>query len=151
MKRDSLTVLIGQGLGLIRLGMCPNEVMERFPEEQGYEEWMGGNLNDSLLFHGLIFQFDRCNSKSPLPKSKLNRIVIHQRVDVVLFERPMTAWTRGELEKELSLRGYNSEEGAGGDLIVPEGMECSFDEEDRFVWAEIMKPEPETSANPESS
>lgn len=151
MKMESLTIDLGEGLGPIRLGMGPDEVIERFPEEQGYEEWMGGNLNNSLLFHGLIFQFDQCNSHAPLPRSKLNRIVIHQREDVFLFDRPMTAWTRGELEKELSLRGYNSEAGAGGDLNVPERIEFSFDDDDRLVWTEILKRKPETSANPESS
>jgi len=37
--------------------MRPNEIVSVFTEPQMYEEWMGGNLNDSLLFQGLILGF----------------------------------------------------------------------------------------------
>jgi hypothetical protein len=48
----------GEGIGLVRIGMSPAEVLAVLDEPQVYEKWMGGNLNDSLLFRGLLFHFD---------------------------------------------------------------------------------------------
>jgi len=39
------------GLGSMRFGMSPDEVVALMGEAQTYEDWMGGNLNDSLVYH----------------------------------------------------------------------------------------------------
>jgi hypothetical protein len=62
-----LEIIPGIGIGPVQRGMSPPQVLEALPEKHQYEEWMGGNLNDSLLFHGLIFSFDKCNPAGPLP------------------------------------------------------------------------------------
>ena len=41
---SELIVHPGRGLGPIRLGMPPAEVLSHVGEEQAYEKWMGGNL-----------------------------------------------------------------------------------------------------------
>ena len=38
-----MDILPGQGIGPIRHGMRPAEVLAVFPEPQVYEDWMGGN------------------------------------------------------------------------------------------------------------
>ena len=86
--------------------MNPAEVLARFPEEQIYEDWMGGNLNDALLFHGLIFLFDRCDSTGPLPDARMDEFIVHGRDDVRLWHRPVASWSRDSvmnylLEKNL--------------------------------------------------
>ena len=77
--------------------MTPGEVIALFGEESIYEDWMGGNLNDSLLYRGLIFGFDRCDGSGPLEDSALDELLIRQRDDVFLFEKPMMAWTKTDL------------------------------------------------------
>ena len=46
--------------------MSPDEVVALMGEEQTYEDWMGGNLNDSLLYHHLIIGFDKYDGLSPV-------------------------------------------------------------------------------------
>ena len=53
-----MEVIPNIGIGPVRFGMSPAEALAAIPEGQKYEEWMGGNRNDSLLFHGLILGFD---------------------------------------------------------------------------------------------
>ena len=90
---------------MIRHGMRPAEAVAVFEEPQVYEHWMGGNLNDALLFHGLRLHFTECDSRAPLPDSTLNWVVIHQREDAFLFDRPMTEWTKKTILEELQARG----------------------------------------------
>ena len=90
------------GLGFVRFGMNPSELIAVFPEKQKYESWMGGNLNDSLLFHGIIFSFDKCNSSRPLADSHLEEIRISGRDDVILWEQQITNWTKNSLENFLN-------------------------------------------------
>lgn len=91
----------GLGIGPIRHGMLPAEVLAAFPEPQVYEPWMGGNLNDALLFRGLRLHFSECDSRGPLPDSSLNWVVIHQRPDAFLFGRPVGEWTKESVLEEL--------------------------------------------------
>ena len=48
----------GLGVGPVRFGQTPAEVEAAMAEPQLYEEWMGGNHNDSLFYQGLILGFD---------------------------------------------------------------------------------------------
>jgi hypothetical protein len=82
-----LDIYPGVGIGPIRHGMRPADVMNVISEPQVYEEWMGGNLNDALLFRRLCLHFTACDSHAPLPDSTLNLIVIQQRPDAYLFDR----------------------------------------------------------------
>ena len=70
---DILDVIPGQGIGPVRLGMRPAEVLAVFFEPQVYEDWMGGNLNDALRFHGLRFHFTDCDARAPLPHPSYGR------------------------------------------------------------------------------
>ncbi len=67
----------GEGIGLVRFGMRPAEVLALFSEPQVYEDWMGGNLNDALLFHGLLLHFNECNRSGPLPSSTLSWVEVY--------------------------------------------------------------------------
>jgi hypothetical protein len=117
--------------------MRPAEVLAAFPEPQLFEEWMGGNLNDALLFHGLRLHFSDCDSRAPLPDSTLNWIVIHQRPDAYLFGRPVSEWTKEAVVRELREREYDVQLPPNGDVDVPRQIGMSFDEDGRLIWVEV--------------
>jgi hypothetical protein len=117
--------------------MRPVEVFAAFPESQVYEDWMGGNLNDALLFQGLRLHFTECDSNAPLPDSRLEWIVIHQRSDACLFDRPVGEWTKESVLRELVTRGYDAQTPANGDVDVPGQLGLSFEDDARLVWVEI--------------
>jgi hypothetical protein len=117
--------------------MRPVEVHRVFTEQQQYESWMGGNLNDAMLFRGLRLHFDACNEKGPLVNSRLNLIVIHERQDVDLFGRPIGEWTREHLVQELQANGIAFDLPKTGDVLVHPGMALSFNAEGQLVWIEI--------------
>jgi hypothetical protein len=83
-----------EGLGDIKFGMSPKEVDEKMNEGQVWENWMGGNRNDSLMYRGIIFMFDDCNSSAPLENSKLTDIDIYNREDIFLFGKLLNEWTQ---------------------------------------------------------
>ena len=127
----------GEGIGPIRHGMRPGELLAAFLEPQVYEDWMGGNLNDALFFHGLRLHFSNCDARTPLPSSTLNWIVIHQREDAYLFGRPVGEWTKDSVLQELRARGYDGQTPPNGDAEVPQQVGMSFDDDGRLVWAEV--------------
>ena len=94
-------------------------------EPQQYEDWMGGNLNDALLFHGLIFTFDRCDSHGPLPHALLDRIDIHGREDADLFGQPLGTWTKDALVARLKNEGYVPQLGPES-AEVPQKLRLAF-------------------------
>ena len=106
---DRLDVQPGQGVGSIKFGMTPDEVIALFDETSVYEEWMGGNLNDSLLYHGMIFGFDRCDGSGPLKDSALGEVIVRERDDVSLYGKPMTMWTKPELLQRFATDGIRME------------------------------------------
>ncbi len=107
------------GLGELRFGMTPVEVRSIFPEQEMYEEWMGGNLNDSLLYHGLILSFDECDSFGPLSDSRLNDIIIQGRNDIQLWGVELREWTRTEFVAYLD-RIQISHKWYGRTVCIPE-------------------------------
>ena len=82
-----LELLPGEGVGPLRFGMSPSEAQGAFTEPPVYEEWMGGNLNDSILFRGLVAGFDRHDSAGPLANSRLIEFRVRGREDIVLAGR----------------------------------------------------------------
>jgi hypothetical protein len=91
-----------EGIGDVYFGMTPSEVHQRISEPHVYEQWMGGNLNDSLLYHGMIFGFDRCDSRGPLPDARLVEVSINMRADVTFGHRPLFEWHREEVAEHLA-------------------------------------------------
>jgi hypothetical protein len=118
--------------------MNPKDVTAAFDEGHVYEDWMGGNLNDSLLYHGLILHFDRCNGAGPLPDSRLNWIVVHERDDAYLLDSPLTAWKKMALLDRLREEGLSPVLLDNGDLEVPWfWLSATFDAASSLVWFEM--------------
>jgi hypothetical protein len=117
--------------------MSPAEVLANFPEEQKYEDWMGGNRNDSLLFHGLIFGFDRCDGFGPLADSRLVEFTIYGREDTELWGRGIGDWSKEAVADYLGRNGIPYEIHGNGDLSVLQfSMALSFTEGGQLDWVE---------------
>lgn len=132
-----MEVIPNIGIGPVRFGMSPAEVLATLPEGQRYEDWMGGNRNDSLLFHGLIFGFDRCDAVGPLADSRLVEFTIHGREDVRLWGRRIGDWSRDAVAEYLGHDLVPYEIHENGDLSVrTHSLALSFAEDGRLVWVE---------------
>jgi hypothetical protein len=68
---DEFDLVPNERVGPAHFGLRPAQVTSVMGETELYEDWMGGNLNDSLLFRGLILGFDRCDANGPLPDGRL--------------------------------------------------------------------------------
>jgi len=101
----------GVGVGPVTFGQSPSEVQAAMAEQQMYEDWMGGNLNDALLFQGLILGFDRCDARGPLPNSRLVEARLAGRPNTQIFSRPTADWTRDELLAFLVKQGDHEHRG----------------------------------------
>jgi hypothetical protein len=126
------------GIGSLRFGMSPAEVRAVRPEEQTYEEWMGGNLNDSLLYHGLIIGFDECNSTGPLPDSRLTRICVLGREDAVIWGQAICDWTKETVTSHLDRSRIPCRMLDSGDVSVQAlSLSLSFDDSGRLEYVEM--------------
>lgn len=108
-------------------------------ERLEYEEWMGGNLNGSLFYHGLMFDFDACDSRAPLPGSRLVAIHVFRRDDLVLFGQRLRRWRCGLLSRELDRQNVNHFKTSDTDLLCPaSNTEFGFDSDGclESVWLE---------------
>lgn len=128
------------GLGSLCFGMSPDEVVEILREQQTYEDWMGGNLNDSLLYHHLIIGFDKYDGSGPLPEGRLSDIRIRRRKDVTLWGKSISDWTKLEAMAHLDRSAIRYEAHDSGDLSVPSySLSLSFDESGHVEFVEIWK------------
>jgi hypothetical protein len=124
----------GIGIGPIRLGMHPQDVLAAMNEPQAYEEWMGGNLNDSLLFQGVIFSFSEYDGTGPLPSGELEYMYIRQRFGAYLFDKPIEQWSRDQIIEELNSRGLAFKTTEYGDVFVPSpALELGFSDDQRLI------------------
>jgi len=132
------------GLGPLRFGMSPKQVQSLLDEPETYEDWMGGNLNDSLLFKGMIIGFDVCDTYGPLPDSEFCSLLINMREDVVVMGKRLLDWNKTSLIDRLNEESVAYELEACGDVRVPEWcLAFSFDDDDRLIWVVMW-----TSAKP---
>jgi len=122
--------LIPQGIGLITLGMSPAQVENILGEHHTYEEWMGGNLNGSLLYPGLVISFNRSDASKPLEDSQANEIWIHSNCLATLEGQHVFSLYKRDIEKILTTKEVNFE--SSNDIWVSEyGWNFCFDENTR--------------------
>jgi hypothetical protein len=135
---SELQIIPNIGIGPLRFGMGPDEVRRRFPEEETYEEWMGGNLNDSLLYTGLILGFDAHDSHGPLVHSHFCEVSLNRREDATLWERGLFAWTKASIRDHLENNGIAYETDENGEIFVSSlSMSMSFDESELLEYIEM--------------
>ena len=129
------------GIGPLCFGMTPDQVRALFSEEETYEDWMGGNLNDSILYRGLILGFDRCDTWGPLASSKFRELRLHGRQDAVLWGKNILDWCKADAIDYLERRGFAYRLSNGRDLSIPKSsLVLSFDDVGRLehleMWSE---------------
>jgi len=133
-------ILPTEGVGQVRFGQKPGEVQAIMSEPQVYENWMGGDLNDSLLYQGLILGFDRCDSRGPLRDSRFVEARMTARVGASLFGKQVVEWTRDELVALLRSRGHALSEVKNEVSVEAVGLSVSFDEAGRVDYIELWEP-----------
>ena len=131
------------GIGPLHFGMNTDQVRALFAEEETYEDWMGGNLNDSILYRGLILGFDRCDTCGPLPSSKFRELRLRGRQDAVLWGKNILHWCKADAIDYLESRGFANRLSNGGDLSIPKSsLVLSFDDVGRLehleMWSEDL-------------
>ncbi len=136
-------------MGNIKFGMSPSEVIEEMSEEQVFEGWMGGNRNNSLLYKGIMFGFDKCDAYGPLEEAKLCDVTISSREDVFLFDIALNDWNKEELIKQCEQKDIEFVLNKNGDIDIPAlALSVSFDIEDDSVWFELWKPNEAKTVKP---
>ena|SRR5258706_13563816 len=122
--------LIPQGIGLIILGMPPAQVENILGKNHIYEDWMGGNLNGSLLYQGMVISFNRSDANKPLEDSQANEIWIHSNCPALLEGQDVFSLYKRDIEKILTTKEVNFE--SSNDIWVSEyGWNFCFDENAR--------------------
>lgn len=138
--QGQLDVLPGVGIGTIRFGMRCDEVLALIDEPSCHEEWMGGNLCDALLYHGLRLHFSEYNSDGPLPFGQLGELFICGREDAVLFGRQLFSWHKSEIVDQFKKQNMAPELLKNGDVeVVCPYTAMSFDADDRVCWFETAQ------------
>ena len=137
---SELQIIPNVGIGPLRFGMNPDEVRRRFPEKETYEDWMRGNLNDSLLYRGLILEFDACDSHGPLTHSRFSGLRLNRREDATLWGRGLFDWTKTSIGHHLENNGIAYESLENGDILVASlSTSMSFDESDLLEYIEMWR------------
>ena len=128
------------GIGCINFGMHPNQIIEIMNEDVCYEPWMGGNLNDSIYYKGLIFGFNECNGPAPSSNAEFRELRIMYRQDLTLFGEPLNSWTRSKISSKLSQIGVNHMSAVSGDISCDE-LSCvfSFDDLGQLNYIEMWR------------
>ncbi len=123
-----MKIFPGEGLGPIHFGLTPREVKAICGENQVYEEWMGGNLNSSLFYTGIIIYFDQCDSFGPLECSHVTDFNIYKTfknlefMGLNVFSCSVADIERKLHEERISFEDY-------GDIEVPSlGLEFGPEE-----------------------
>jgi hypothetical protein len=89
---------------------------------------MGGNLNGSLLYRGLVFDFDECDSHGPLRSARFCGVLARPRDDLYLFGKPLVGWTRAEIAAIAEDHGVQLSDGPADDMSLTElALDLSFD------------------------
>src|SRR5512145_1904306 len=88
---------------------------------------MGGNLNDSLLYQGLILGFDSCNATGPLRSARLVEAHLRNRDAASFSGRPLSAWSRDQLSTHLAAQGISFQvDQRGGITAASVGLWFTF-------------------------
>jgi hypothetical protein len=132
-----MEIIPNLGLGSLRFGMVPSEVQAVLGSCETYEPWMGGNLNDSLHYPGLIIGFDKCDGRGPVKDSKLVEFRINERADVTFLNKPIFGMPQEEFDQTLTQHNIRSERNLSSYLLPELHMELDLDERGRVMWIEF--------------
>lgn len=131
------------GIGPLRFGMGPDQVRALFFEKETYEKWMDGNLNDSILYRGLILGFDLCDAWGPLATSRFREIHLYRREDALLWGKYVLDWSKADALGYVESMGFTFRLSNCGDLtVLQSSLMLSFDEWDQVehlqMWSEDL-------------
>lgn len=90
-----MELLPNEGIGDIRFSMTPPKVRAIMGNTLVYEDWMGGNINDTLHYSGIVLSFDKHDAYGPLDDAKLIEMWIYNNFNatfngITLFGQSIT-------------------------------------------------------------
>ena len=90
-------ISLTHGLGPIKFGVSPSEVMAAWGQPLCYEEWMGGNLENFLYFKGLLVGFRGEIDETPTENSQVCMFQVKTAWRLQLWGQEITQATLDEL------------------------------------------------------
>jgi hypothetical protein len=133
-----MNIIPNLGIGPLRFGMSPAEVRSLMLEDEKYEDWMGGNRSDSLLYRGLILEFDKHDSLGPLADSRFIGVHVRGREDAVLWGKNIHNWNRFAIEEYLDRANISYSLLKNRDLsVVSLSLTLSFDTALQLEFVEL--------------
>ena len=84
-NKPTIEIIPGKGFGHILLGMSLTEARKMSEEHSQWASWMGGNLNNSVVYDGVVAH---CS------ENVIDQIHVRGREDAILFGMPITSLTR---------------------------------------------------------
>jgi hypothetical protein len=132
------------GIGPIRFKMSPAQIESILGSHRTFEDWMGGNLNDALLYPGLVICFSQNDAFGPLPDSQVREIWIHPNNPTTLAGQDVFSLYVKDIESYLKGNGVQYDKHEDKDYLwIPEfGWELSFDDDQRIEFIKIFDPSP---------
>jgi hypothetical protein len=130
----------GTSIGSVQFDMNPEQVRVLMGEPEVHEEWMGGNLNDSLLYHGMVLGFDRCDHSGPLRDSRFVEARIFGREDAELWGKRFHDWNKEDVLNQLKRSQVSHDALQNGDVLVPAlGVSLGFDDNSKLTHLDMWK------------
>lgn len=94
------------GIGPLRFGMKIDTVKSIMGEELVYEDWMNGNLNDSLYYSGIIIGMRPYDTYGPLENSEIVEFRVNENFPALLYGKELFKLTGSQLIELLKEQGF---------------------------------------------
>ncbi|MDM1021950.1 hypothetical protein QSV37_16875 [Acinetobacter sp. VNK23] len=99
------------GIGNIKFGDTAKSVKELCGSELCYEDWMGGNLEDSLFYKGLLIGFRGKHDDHPNDDSEVSIILIKASIyELILWQEIISNFSKKQLITLLSKKSIRFKE-----------------------------------------
>lgn len=125
---SSMEIYPNKGVGDVEFGMNPIAVKEVMGSDLVYEDWMGGNLNDTLFYSDFVVGFNDCDGDEPLPNSH----VVEFRANAserVIFNGIALAELSRDILASMVVQGVKAKLDQNQDVIFQElGVSFGFNE-----------------------
>jgi len=113
--------------------MRPSDVCTLLGDEQQYEEWMGGNLNDFMFYKGILIGFGGENEESPAESSGVVLFELHCDQPLSLYGETLGAASKADLLHLLRRRGLPFQETSRNVVRVKEvGLQFTLSKTQRL-------------------
>ncbi len=108
-----------QGLGEVGFEMTYDQVEALLGKPHGYEDWMGGNLNGTMIYPSTMMEFDHCDSHRPTRHARIEVIEGRPHETLTLWGRPLLDWDLAALCHHADLENWQWRVSEHGEFEAP--------------------------------